>query len=144
MEKHEGSPSVDTSFPRKQSSLPQVRRTGIQCTIHFNAACLLQYNLDIRIPKLTQKTKGNARYPYNEVWHTAKLIPAGPADVSLKTRISLFSGILISRLYCNIKPSYPHTKLVSVCSTKRVKLPPFLFLQLSSSNIPGKEKRVSV
>jgi hypothetical protein len=31
----------------------------------------------------------DARYPYNEVWHTAKLIPAGLADVFLKTRISL-------------------------------------------------------
>jgi hypothetical protein len=24
------------------------------------------------------------RYPYSEVWHTAELIPAGPADVSQK------------------------------------------------------------
>jgi hypothetical protein len=49
----------------------------------------IQYNLDIRILKLSQKTKDNARYPYNEVWHTAKLNPAGSAGVSLKTRISL-------------------------------------------------------
>jgi hypothetical protein len=32
---------------------------------------------------LSPKTKDIPRYPYNEVWHTAKLIPAGPADVSL-------------------------------------------------------------
>jgi hypothetical protein len=33
---------------------------------------------------LSPKTKDIPRYPYNEVWHTAKLIPAGPADVSLR------------------------------------------------------------
>jgi hypothetical protein len=33
--------------------------------------------------EIVPKTKDIPRYPYNEVWHTAKLIPAGPADVSL-------------------------------------------------------------
>jgi hypothetical protein len=59
----------------------------------------LQYNLAIRIPKLSPKTKDNARYPYNEVWHTAKLIPAEPG------RCILISSILIARFYCS--PLFP-------------------------------------
>jgi hypothetical protein len=46
---------------------------------------------------LSPKTKDNARYPYNEVWHTAKLIPAGPGGC---IEDILISSILIARFHC--------------------------------------------
>ena len=49
----------------------------------------IQRKLDIRTGFLSPILKDIPRYPYSEVWHIAKLIPAGPADVSLKTKISL-------------------------------------------------------
>jgi hypothetical protein len=65
------------TIPQSQGLSTGVKK-GIGVTVAF-----VQWNLDIRIPKLSPKTKDIPRYPYNEVWQAAKLIPAGPADVSL-------------------------------------------------------------
>ena len=60
------------------------------CRFSFVSLLGVQCNLAIRIPKLSPKTKDNARYPYNEVLHTAKLIPAGSGRCILISRISLY------------------------------------------------------
>jgi hypothetical protein len=55
----------------------------------FHIEWVYQHKLAIRMGFLSPILKDILRCPHSEVWHTAELIPAGPADVSSKARISL-------------------------------------------------------